>query len=87
MSAMGSLQLVGHLVGTSTRSGWVFQGGLTFVDAALWCLLFIPLDYRWYDTYYWFGPSGMDYDWWALAITLLVRFFSFSFSFLIPFLF
>jgi len=38
---------------------------------ALWCLLFIPLDYRWFNVYYWFGPAGMAYDWWALAITLL----------------
>ena len=73
MSVLGSMLMVGQSIGTTNNKGWTFTGGLTFVDTAMWCLLFIPLDYRWYDTYYWFGPAGMSYDWWALAITLLVR--------------
>ena len=39
--------------------------GLTWVDAAVWMLLWIPFDLRWiYDL-------GGDYNWWAIAISVL----------------
>jgi len=63
--------MVGQAIGMPNRFGVVFTGGLTFVDVALWCLLFVPLDYRWYNIFYWSGPAGMSYDWWAVAITVL----------------
>ena len=44
--------------------------GLTWADAAIWLLLWIPFDLRWnYDV--WFGVAGFGYAWWCSAITVL----------------
>lgn len=44
--------------------------GLTWADAAIWLLLWIPFDLRWnYDV--WFGVPGFGYAWWGSAITVL----------------
>ncbi len=57
-AALGTLQQIG--------SG---RQGLTWADAAVWLLLWIPFDLRWnYDL--WFGPSGFAYNWWAVALTV-----------------
>ena len=46
------------------------QPGLTWVDGAIWLLLWIPFDLRWnYDL--WFGPEGFNYSWWAVAISVM----------------
>ncbi len=46
------------------------QRGLTWADAALWLFLWIPFDLRWnYDL--WYGTSGMAYNWWAIALTVI----------------
>ncbi len=43
--------------------------GLTWTDAAVWLLLWIPFDLRWnYDL--WQGLPGMKYNWWAIALTV-----------------
>jgi len=70
-AVLGTMQFVGQHIGTLSNTGQTYNGGITGVDVAMWCLLFIGLDYRWYDTDYWFGAPGMMYDWWAVAITLL----------------
>jgi len=44
--------------------------GLTWADAAVWLLLWIPFDLRW-SYALWFGPQGFVYSWWAIAITVL----------------
>jgi len=44
--------------------------GLTWADAAVWLLIWIPFDLRWnYDL--WFGPPGFVYGSWSIAITVL----------------
>ena len=41
------------------------QRGLTWVDMAVWLLLWIPFDLRWiYDL-------GGDYNWWSIAISVI----------------
>ena len=41
------------------------QRGLTWVDVAVWLLLWIPFDLRWiYDL-------GGDYNWWSIAISVI----------------
>ncbi len=43
---------------------------LTWTDAAVWLLLWIPFDLRWnYDL--WPGLAGLKYAWWAIAITVV----------------
>jgi len=57
-AALGTLQHIGR-----------GRQGLTWADAAVWLLLWIPFDLRWnYDL--WFGPSGFAYNWWAVALTV-----------------
>ncbi len=58
-AALGTLRQIGR-----------GQRGLTWADAAVWLLLWIPFDLRWnYDL--WFGPSGFAYNWWAVALTVV----------------
>ncbi len=46
------------------------QRGLTWADAAVWLLLWIPFDLRWnYDL--WAGPEGFAYHWWAVMLTVV----------------
>jgi len=44
--------------------------GLTWADAAIWLLIWIPFDLRWnYDL--WFGLDGFAYNWWAIMLSVL----------------
>jgi len=44
--------------------------GLTWADAAVWLLLWIPFDLRWnYDL--WTGPDGFAYHWWSVALSVI----------------
>jgi membrane protease YdiL (CAAX protease family) len=46
------------------------HSGLTWVDLAVWLLLWIPFDLRWnYDL--WFGIRQFAYTWWSVALTVL----------------
>ena len=46
------------------------QRGLTWTDATVWLLLWIPFDLRWnYDL--WMGPKGFAYNWWAVLLTVV----------------
>ncbi len=46
------------------------QPGLTWADAAVWLMIWIPFDLRWnYDL--WYGPDGFAYNWWSVALTVL----------------
>ncbi len=43
------------------------RSGLTWADATVWLLLWIPFDLRWnYDL--WTGPQGFAYHWWAVML-------------------
>ncbi len=45
------------------------QPGLTWVDVAVWLLLWIPFDLRWnYEL--WGGPDGFAYNWWAVMVSV-----------------
>ncbi|MEN8243152.1 MAG: CPBP family intramembrane glutamic endopeptidase [Chloroflexota bacterium] len=46
------------------------KSGLTWADAAVWLLLWIPFDLRWNQDL-WFGKDGFVYNWWAVAITVV----------------
>lgn len=59
LAALGALAQVGR--GTP---------GLTWTDAAVWLVLWIPFDRRWnYEM--WPGPKGLSYSWWAVGIVVL----------------
>ena len=59
LAALGTLRQIGR-----------GKRGLTWADAAVWLLLWIPFDLRWnYDL--WFGPAGFAYNWWAVALTVV----------------
>lgn len=50
------------------------QGGtFTWIDAAVWLLLWIPFDLRWYNTL-WQGPRDCAYTWWAVGVSVLAVF-------------
>ncbi|MBI5367144.1 MAG: CPBP family intramembrane metalloprotease, partial [Planctomycetes bacterium] len=64
--ALGAVAALGAL-GDLPRG----TAGLTWTDGAVWLLLWIPFDLRWYDDGLWQGPRGFTYAWWALAISVL----------------
>ena len=45
------------------------QRGLTWADAAIWLLLWIPFDLRWSNEL-WLGVDGFSYSWWSVAVTV-----------------
>lgn len=45
--------------------------GIIGGDLLIFVILFAPLDFRWFETDYFYGPRSLGYDWWALAITVL----------------
>ena len=45
--------------------------GIIGGDLLIFVILFAPLDFRWFEIDYFYGPRSLGYDWWALAITVL----------------
>ena len=45
---------------------------LCFTDILVWVALAAPLDLRWVDDAFWYGPDGQAYDWWAIAISVVL---------------
>jgi len=44
--------------------------GLTWADAAIWLLIWIPLDLGWISNL-WFGLDGFAYKWWAVMLSVM----------------
>lgn len=42
--------------------------GLTWTDAAVWLLIWIPFDLRWNKD---LGPAGFTYPWWSIALSVV----------------
>lgn len=63
------------VTGTFAALGTLWQAkrgtaGISYADAAVWLLLWIPFDLRWnYDL--WSGVDGFAYNWWAVALSVL----------------
>lgn len=54
---------------------WLVEAGaqlLCFTDILIWVALAAPLDLRWVDSAFWYGVDGQGYDWWAIAISVVV---------------